>query len=88
MKVGIIGLGQSGKSSLFHTLTEQYPDPPSGKPHRRLGRALVPDEKVETIARLENSIKKTRVLVTRKVTPSNTINLHINLPSVTCTNPP
>ena len=59
MKVGIIGLGQSGKSSLFHTLTEQILDPPSGKPHRRLGRALVPDEKVETIARMENSKKKT-----------------------------
>jgi ribosome-binding ATPase len=59
MKVGIIGLGQSGKSSLFHTLTEQSPEPPSGKPHRRLGRALVPDERVETIARMENSKKKT-----------------------------
>ncbi len=59
MRVGIIGLGQSGKSSLFHTLTEQTPEPPSGKPHRRLGRALVPDERVEYIARNENAKKKT-----------------------------
>jgi GTP-binding protein YchF len=64
MKVGIIGLGQSGKSSLFHTLTEQAPEPPSGKPHRRMGRALVPDEKVEYIARNENSLKKTYAEVT------------------------
>jgi len=59
MRVGIIGLGRSGKSSLFHTLTEQVPEPPSGKPHRRLGRALVPDERVEYIAKNENAKKKT-----------------------------
>jgi len=59
MRVGIIGLGQSGKSSLFHTLTEQQPEPQSGKPHKRLGRALVPDERVEWIAKNENSVKKT-----------------------------
>jgi len=59
MRVGIIGLGQSGKSSLFHTMTEQRPEPPSGKPHRRLGRALVPDERVEYIAKNEGSKKKT-----------------------------
>ncbi len=59
MRVGIIGLGQSGKSSLFHTMTEQVPEPPSGRPHRRLGRALVPDERVEYIAKNEGSKKKT-----------------------------
>jgi len=59
MRVGIIGLGKSGKSALFHTLTERVPEPPSGKPHRRLGRAIVPDERVEQIARMENSTKKT-----------------------------
>ena len=64
MKVGIIGLGKSGKSSLFYNLTEQAPGPPSGKPHRRPGRALVPDEKVEYIARNENSLKKTYAEIT------------------------
>lgn len=63
MRVGISGLGHSGKSSLFHTLTEQAPDAPSGKPHRRLGRALVPDERVEYIAQNENAQKKTYAVV-------------------------
>jgi ribosome-binding ATPase len=59
MRVGIIGLGQSGKSSLFNTLTGQQPEPKSGKPHKRLGRALIPDQRVDLIARLENSVKLT-----------------------------
>ncbi len=59
MKVGIIGLGQSGKSSLFHTLTGQPVDTSSGRPHKRPGRALVMDDRVEHIAKNECSKKKT-----------------------------
>lgn len=57
MRVGIIGLGQSGKSSLFYSMTGQPPEPPSGKPHRRLGMAKVPEPRVELVARLDGSRK-------------------------------
>ncbi|HEX9746261.1 MAG TPA: DUF933 domain-containing protein [bacterium] len=59
MRVGIIGLVGCGKSLLFQALTGQPPDPPGGKVHRRLGRALVPDVRVEILAELDKSEKKT-----------------------------
>jgi hypothetical protein len=55
MHVGIIGLGRSGKSSLFYSMTGQAPEPPSGRPHRRLGVARIPEPRVELIARLDGS---------------------------------
>jgi GTP-binding protein YchF len=58
MRVGIIGLGQSGKSSLFYSMTGQPPDPPSGKPHRRLGCARVPEPRVDVVASHDGSKKK------------------------------
>ncbi len=57
MRVGIIGLGRSGKSSLFQSLTGQPPEPPSGKPRRRFGQASVPDPRVDLVARLDGSGK-------------------------------
>ena len=64
MRIGIIGLVGSGKSSLFYALTGQPPEPPSGKPHRRLGQAVVPDERVELVARLDGSKKISNAVVT------------------------
>ncbi len=59
MRVGIIGLGKSGKSSLFYALTGQPPEPPSGKPKRRLGSAKVPEPRVELIAKHDGSKRTT-----------------------------
>lgn len=59
MRVGIIGLALSGKSSLFCALTGQSKEAPSGKPHRKLGRALVPEPRVELVAKLDGSKKIT-----------------------------
>jgi ribosome-binding ATPase len=59
MRVGIIGLGQSGKSSLFYAMTGQPLEPPSGKPHRRLGSARIPDPRVELVAKHDGSAKTT-----------------------------
>jgi ribosome-binding ATPase len=55
MRVGIIGLGQSGKSSLFYSMTGQQIEPPSGKPRRRLGSARVPEPRVDLVAKLDGS---------------------------------
>jgi GTP-binding protein YchF len=57
MRVGIIGLGQSGKSSIFYSMTGQPLEPPSGKPRRRLGRATIPEPRVDLVAKLDNSKK-------------------------------
>jgi GTP-binding protein YchF len=59
MRVGIIGLGQSGKSSLFYSLTGQPPEHPSGKARRRLGSARIPEPRVELIAEHDGSNKTT-----------------------------
>jgi len=59
MRVGIIGLGQSGKSSLFYSLTGQPPEPPSGKPRRRLGSARIPEPRVELVAKHDKSKRTT-----------------------------
>lgn len=64
MRVGIVGLGQSGKSSLFYSVTGQPPEPPSGKPRRRLGQAVIPEPRVELVARLDGSKKTTYPEVT------------------------
>jgi len=58
MRVGIIGLGQSGKSSLFYSMTGQPPEPPSGKPRRRLGSAKVPEPRVDLIAKHDGSKRR------------------------------
>jgi len=59
MRVGIIGLSQSGKSSLFYSLTGQPPEPPSGKPRKRLGSAKIPEPRVDLIAEHDGSKKIT-----------------------------
>jgi len=59
MRVGIIGLGLSGKSSLFYALTGQPREQASGKPHRRLGRAIIPEPRVELIAEKDQSKRTT-----------------------------
>jgi len=64
MRVGIIGLGQSGKSSLFYSMTGQPPEPPSGKPRRRLGSAKVPEPRVELVAKLDGSKRTTHPEIT------------------------
>ncbi len=57
MRIGIIGLGQSGKSALFYALTGQPAEPRSGKHRRRLGTAYIPEPRVDLVARLDGSAK-------------------------------
>jgi GTP-binding protein YchF len=61
MKVGIIGLTASGKSTLFQLLTGVAPLHPGGRPEPRLGVARVPDAR---LARLS------QMFTTRKTTPA------------------
>ena len=63
MKVGIIGLASTGKSTLFQLLTGTEPAPPGARPEPRLGVARVPDPRVEALARLFEPRKTTHATV-------------------------
>jgi GTP-binding protein YchF len=62
MKVGIIGLTASGKSTLFQLLTGQGA-PTSGRPEARLGIARVPDPRIDRLAEMYKPKKKTEATV-------------------------
>jgi ribosome-binding ATPase len=63
MKVAIVGLPLTGKSSLFQLLTGAAALPPSGRPEPRLGMARVPDPRVEALAEMYHPRKKTHATV-------------------------
>ena len=50
MKLGIIGLPEAGKSTLFEALTKIIIDEASHKPEDRLGTIKVPDERVDRLS--------------------------------------
>ena len=50
MKLGIIGLPEAGKSTLFEALTKIILDEASHKPEDRLGTIKVPDDRVECLS--------------------------------------
>ena len=63
MKVGIIGLPSSGKSTLFQLLTGAAAPPPGGRAEARLGVARVPDPRVDALAEMYRPKKKTPATV-------------------------
>jgi len=63
MKVGIVGLPQVGKSTLFQLLTGAPAPPPGGRPEARVGIARVPDARVERLAEMYRPKKKTPATV-------------------------
>jgi hypothetical protein len=63
MKVGIIGLPSTGKSTLFSLLTGAPAPPPGGRPEPRVGIARVPDPRVEALAEMYRPKKKTPATV-------------------------
>ena len=63
MKVGIIGLPSTGKSTLFSLLTGAAAPAPGGRPEPRLGIARVPDPRVEALAAMYRPKKKTPATV-------------------------
>ena len=50
MKLGIIGLPEAGKSTLFEALTKIIMDEASHKPEDRLGTIKVPDDRVDRLS--------------------------------------
>ena len=50
MKLGIIGLPEAGKSTLFEALTKIIMDEATHKPEDRLGTIRVPDDRVDRLS--------------------------------------
>jgi GTP-binding protein YchF len=63
MRVGIIGLSSSGKSTFFELLTGAAPPPLGARSEARVGVARVPDTRVEQLAQLFNPRKRTLATV-------------------------
>jgi len=64
MKVAIIGLSSTGKSTLFHLLTGAAAPPHSGgRSEPRVGMARVPDPRVEALAEMYHPKKTTHATV-------------------------
>lgn len=65
MKIGIVGFGQSGKTTLFNALTGQDIETGtfSGQDAVNVGMARVPDERIETLTGIFNPKKKTLAAV-------------------------
>jgi GTP-binding protein YchF len=59
MKAGLIGVGSSGKSTLFGLLTGQGQAPPAGRPAARVGIARVPDRRLDVLSEMYKPKKKT-----------------------------
>src|SRR4029079_12497911 len=63
MKVGIIGLPATGKSTLFSLLTGAPAPAPGGRPEPRVGIARVPDPRGEALAEMDHPKRKTPATV-------------------------
>ena len=58
MRIGLVGLALSGKSTLFGLLTGT-PAATNGKPEARVGSALVPDRRIDYLSQLYKPRKTT-----------------------------
>jgi GTP-binding protein YchF len=63
MKMGIVGLTSSGKSTLFQLLTGSRPPAPGARPEPRLGLARVRDPRVDRLDEMYHPRKKTYATV-------------------------
>lgn len=71
MNIGLIGKSRSGKTTAFHLLTGTAPDPHVAHKHEvQLGVTLVPDPRVDTLAKISASRKKTYVTIEYVDTPA------------------
>lgn len=59
MKIGIIGLPGSGKTTLFEALTRQVPDEILPRTEDRIGTIRVPDSRIDALSRMYNPKKTT-----------------------------
>ena len=66
MKLGIVGLGRSGKTTIFNALTRRVGEsvPPGGQMVPALGAVSVPDQRVDWLSEHYHPKKTTYAQVT------------------------
>ncbi len=76
LKIGIVGLSQAGKSTLFRALTHaHHTAAPAGKPDARVGVVRVPDSRLDRLAELHGRLKTVYASLEFVDTPGSIIDL-------------
>jgi ribosome-binding ATPase len=76
LKIGIVGLSQVGKTTLFSILTHAHGEALlSGKPEAHVGVATVPDARLDHLAKMYNPRKLVHATVEYVDTPGSVIDL-------------
>jgi len=75
-KIGIVGLGQVGKSTVFRILMHAQGSPlPLGKPEARVGVVRVPDSRLDRLAEMHQRRKTVHASIEYVDTPGSIIDL-------------
>ena len=75
LKIGIVGLAQVGKTTLFRILTHARADLGSGRPEAHVGVAHVPDARLDRLADMYKPRKKVYASVEYVDTPGSVIDI-------------
>jgi ribosome-binding ATPase len=75
VRIGIIGLAQAGKTTLFQILTHAHGKAAAGKPEARMGVVHVPDERLDRLSAIYKPRKTVHASVEYVDTPGSVIEL-------------
>src|SRR5215469_13159965 len=75
LKIGIVGLAQVGKTTLFRILTQGHADPSPGRAETHVGVAHVPDERLDRLTDLYKPRKEVPASVEYVDTPGSVIEI-------------
>jgi GTP-binding protein YchF len=75
LKIGIVGLAQVGKTTLFRILTQAHADLSPGRPETHVGVAHVPDQRLDRLTDIYRPKKRVCAGVEYVDTPGNVIEI-------------
>jgi len=75
LKIGIVGLGQAGKSTLFSIVTRSHGSAAPGKPEARVGVVRVPDPRLDRLSAMYHPEKTVYASIEYVDTPGSIIEL-------------
>jgi GTP-binding protein YchF len=75
LKIGIVGLSQTGKTTLFEILTRTHGGKSPGKPEAHVGVVHVPDARLDRLAEMYHPVKTVYATVEYVDTPGSVVEL-------------